>query len=408
MNKRMHESRRNYLAACSVMDRRCGRHSCIAEGNDLRINPHTCDHCARMDQVHAFQAQGHGKCDRDDGLIYPLDCGVALMSREIGLGSKSSVTYGIGDTGATDHLHDSTQNPMLYDTMPATARYQTAGEGTITGDLKGKMDITVLNLDHQPQGPPSVDHTLTATTVKGLGPSLFSLEQEFRDNGYDIHLTHGYRRGDFTGMYRPPESGKPESFIPMVYNHEGSGGWRVPYLIRKPGTTDAEHQATLSAVMAQHELDSALSARVAAKQHELTVSQAKLLEEYYWACPAVSQTATVRVPGERNIRPAFTYGGLRRYKAKNWHEFHSAMAHFGEPGKPCVVCDMFKGVARRMPKHTEGRPRETRPGAKWHMDMITFRHRSEEGSKYLIVLTDEATQFYQLIPLHGRVMLCMN
>ena len=58
----------------------------------------------------------------------------------------------------------------------------------------------------------------------------------------------------------------------MVYNHEGSGGWRVPYLIRKPGTTDAEHQATLSAVMAQHELDSALSARVAAKQHELTVS----------------------------------------------------------------------------------------------------------------------------------------
>jgi len=88
----------------------------VAALKRARVQPS--DHCARMDQVHAFQAQGHGKCDRDDGLIYPLDCGVALMSREIGLGSKSSVTYGIGDTGATDHLHDSTQNPMLYDTVP--------------------------------------------------------------------------------------------------------------------------------------------------------------------------------------------------------------------------------------------------------------------------------------------------
>ena len=36
------------------------------------------------------------------------------------------------------------------------------------------------------------------------------------------------------------------------------------------------------------------------------------------------------------------------------------------------------------------------------MDMITFRHRSEEGSKFPIVLTDEATQFYQLIPLYWK------
>ena len=34
--------------------------------------------------------------------------------------------------------------------------------------------------------------------------------------------------------------------------------------------------------------------------------------------------------------------------------------------------------------------------------MIVFRERSEEGSKYLIVLTDEATQFYQLIPLYWK------
>ena len=36
------------------------------------------------------------------------------------------------------------------------------------------------------------------------------------------------------------------------------------------------------------------------------------------------------------------------------------------------------------------------------MDMITFRYRSEEGCKYLIVLTDNTTQFYQLIPLYWK------
>ena len=52
-----------------------------------------------------------------------------------------------------------------------------------------------------------------------------------------------------------------------------------------------------------------------------------------------------------------------------------------------------------MSKHKEGKPRETRPGATWHMDMIVFRHKSLEGCKYLIVLTDEATDFKQLLSL---------
>ena len=74
----------------------------------------------------------------------------------------------------------------------------------------------------------------------------------------------------------------------------------------------------------------------------------------------------------------------------------------GEPDKPCLVCAMFKGAKRHRPKHTEGRPRETRPGHRWHMDLINFRHRSEEGCKYLVILTDEATQSFQFIPLHWK------
>ena len=74
----------------------------------------------------------------------------------------------------------------------------------------------------------------------------------------------------------------------------------------------------------------------------------------------------------------------------------------GEPGCPCPVCAMYKGAARPIPKHRFGKPRDRRPGHIWHMDMIVFSTRSEEGSKYLIVLTDECTQAIQLIPLYWK------
>ena len=131
---------------------------------------------------------------------------------------RRGIEFGIADSGATDHLHDSSYNSCLSNTKPSSALYATAGEGHISGDLESDMDVTVLNLDHQPNCPPHVDHTLHTTTVNGLGHNLWSLEAEFRDNGYDMYLRHGYKPGDFTGMYRPPEAKSygPESFIPMV------------------------------------------------------------------------------------------------------------------------------------------------------------------------------------------------
>ena len=155
------------------------------------------------------------------------------------------------------------------------------------------------------------------TTIKGLGPSLWSLESSFRDQGYDIHLCHGYRKGDVTGMYRPPEAKEygPESFIPMVYNWHGSGGWRVPYVVRRPGTSDDEHVAKLKAILAQNQTDTSKTAKRAVQLHEYTTHEACALERALWCHACVAQQLVVSVPGERDIRPAFTYGGLRRHKA---------------------------------------------------------------------------------------------
>ena len=366
------------------------------------------DQHTKLDKCTAFAALGTDEYDKPcDGLMYPSTFGTAMLSKAVGLGA-TEMDNGIADTGATDHLFDSKFSSFMYDTRPATASYQTAGQGSIHGDVTGSMDISVLNLSHHPECPPSVDQTLHVTTVKGLGPSLYSLEAEYRDKGYDIHLSHGYKKGDYTGLYRPntPEAKRygPESFIPLVYDHEGSGGWRVPFIVRHPSCSDEQHKARLQSVLEQNETETFPSKRVSAalKQHTYSVQKARDLERYYWACPAVSQMISVRVPGERTIRPAFSYGGLRRYKNKTWHQLHSDWAHMGEPGQPCSVCNMFKGAPRNMPKHTKGKPREIRPGHSWHMDMIHFRYRSDEGCKYLVILTDEATQFKQLIPLHWK------
>ena len=367
------------------------------------------DPCANAYIAHACVPCDESVCDRDDALTYPTDHAMVKLSCHMAVGDAGndageSITWGVADTGASDFLHDTDVNDCLRNPRKSTQSYMTAGKGCIFGDREGELDVTVLNLDHQPHCPPTVDHTFTTTTVKGLGQPLWSLESVFRDQGYDIHLSHGYKKGDYTGMYRPPEGSKygPESFIPMVYDWQGSGGWRVPYVIKHPETRETDHIALLRAILEQSKIDQSRNAKRAEQLHTYNAFQAQKLERYYWACQAVSQTVSVRVPGERNIRPAFTYGNLRRSKSKNWHDFHSAMAHMGEPDHPCAICDMYKGVAHPRPKHRHGKPRDNRPGHVWHMDLIVMKHRSEEGAKYLLVLTDECTQFIQLIPLFWK------
>ena len=54
---------------------------------------------------------------------------------------------GIGDSGASDFIHDSYFNPYLRNPVSADkVTYDTAGAGSIRGDLRGTLDVTVLNL----------------------------------------------------------------------------------------------------------------------------------------------------------------------------------------------------------------------------------------------------------------------
>jgi len=172
-----------------------------------------------------------------------------------------------------------------------------------------------------------------------------------------------------------------------VYDWEGQGGWKVPFVIKRKSESEGQHKAKLQAIFESLIANNAKSVRRNLQNHTYTVAQANKLERTYWAYPAVSAQLTVRSQGERNIRPPIRYGGLKRYKGRKLDQIHREWAHLGEPHMHCPVCEMYKGVPRPVARHMYGKPREQRAGFAWAMDLIVFKHRSEEGAKYLICLT---------------------
>ena len=137
------------------------------------------------------------KEDVDDGLTYPMCEELigrannahhrASLRADIGDCHRASLRVDIGDSGASDNLIDASLNDCIREPKQSMIRYATAGSGQIVGDVTGLMDVSVLNLNHKPNCPPWVDHTRHVTSIKGLGPGLWSLEAEYRDQGYDIH-----------------------------------------------------------------------------------------------------------------------------------------------------------------------------------------------------------------------------
>ena len=388
-----------------------------------RIDPINPSSCGEGRGMSAFIEADNDNEYHDDGLTYPCECHQqhALVVKHRSCYEAKGMTFsddneekvtsvadyiiaGLGDTGASDHLQDSYNNDFLRNTERSGQRYDTASATPIIGDLIGDMDITVLNLDNQPDCPSYVDHTIRVTTIEGLGvdEGLFSLDAEYRDNGFDVNLTHGYNHEDRTGLYRPKGTGKgPERFIPMQYGYNGQSGWRVPYVVKKPGVTDSQHYALVEAMLAQGKRDN--RARKA-RPHVLHAFVGNELERTLHDDPRVVEQYVSHVADDddRDIRSTFTYGGLRRNRAKNWHEVHTHWAHLGDPHGPCAICDMFKGAARHRSKNNPGRVRDTARGRTWHLDMIVFKERSEEGSKYLLVITEDTSQFKQLIPLYWK------
>ena len=121
--------------------------------------------------------------------------------------ASGELTLSVGDSGASDHLESVDVNPYLINPRKSSTQYATAGGSFIYGDQTGELELYVLNTDHNPRADTWTPHTVTVTTVPKMGDKLFSLEAVYRDQGFDVMMSHGYKGLDgYTGMYRPPSS----------------------------------------------------------------------------------------------------------------------------------------------------------------------------------------------------------
>lgn len=100
--------------------------------------------------------------------------------------------------------------------------------------------------------------------------------------------------------------------------------------------------------------------------------------------------------GQRRFRP--TKKNLRFGKAKEkWLRLHKDHGHMGVCDD-CEICRLVMGSARRMYQLIDPH-REDRRGHTWVMDGITFDSLSNEGSQYLVVLRDIASDMIKTFPL---------
>ena len=155
-------------------------------------------------------------CDRQSEVFEPSEMFQIMVSEEVKgtslcessdddmAGAPSDldrvITLGLGDSGATDHLWDHTHKDLLYDTKSsskacATAGSDDSGNNQIIRGVTGKADTAAIDLVRQPQCAQCEEwsnQTIQVHTIKDLGTPLYSLDAEYGEEGYDIHLTHGY------------------------------------------------------------------------------------------------------------------------------------------------------------------------------------------------------------------------
>ena len=215
-------------------------------------------------------------------------------------------------------------------------------------------------------------------------------------------------------LYRAPRDGQPAIHIPLRYDYRGSGGWYLDYVIG--GNLDEESRVAHSLLMMRHHDDLSefhSEARVAdVMRNSYTKEASKGFIKEIMAHDAVKRTVIgtpetgpngpiiiARHRDEKSVKGVKS--NMKKDKQKiSFMEFHRKYGHLGlASDKACDVCRMVKGSCRRiMKKHVPYK--ETRVGFAFSLDMVTFSHRSMQGSKYGMIFRCMATGYLAILPLY--------
>ena len=172
----------------------------------------------------------------------------------------------------------------------------------------------------------------------------------------------------------------PAIRIPLRYDTTKSGFW-VDYLLEH----DDDDIAACCAIMTPADTP------VTAFSVEYSTQQVQNITQTAWDSEDITEIIYGQSTEERNILGVKS--GLRQRKQQlTQKDFHEEYGHLGSQ-PDCDICKRTQGSMRRITKVVD-KHREQHRARVWVMDGITWSDRSDEGSKYQVVLKDKCSDMY--------------
>ena len=292
------------------------------------------------------------------------------------------------DTGANGHLNFRDLDGHLSNPSKAVGNYTVANKGSLDLGVQGKLAMIVFNSAKSCNATEQSKLEIVTTTAD-ISCELFSFDPFYKLGGWGCDISPWDETNPAANLYKMTDKGKLT--VPLMYDWQRGGFW-LHYLVADSDCL--EHRALLAA----HQSDMQIIAD-AGKDMSVPIydsSAAKLCQQKATQSGDVVDVIIAQHEDDRVLRG--TKAGLKSKQQKmTIKDFHEHYGHMGcdhqKVGESCLICTLVKGAARKIFRKVDPH-RETRPGYKWHMDTVTWSHRSGKGNKYMTVLRCEACDFY--------------
>jgi site-specific DNA-cytosine methylase len=281
------------------------------------------------------------------------------------------------DTGCNLRLHHRDIEGSVRRARRSNYDIKVANNSTMQGAVDGDLTMTVLNTENQPGIPPETHITTPVTTAHGLGRELFTVDDLYRQ-GYSVLLRNPNYEDGVLEIYRPATDDTPEHRIPVRYDWDRSGFW-IDYSVEEPEDTQSDHTGTLHYCYSGGQI---VAIDEAAHCHD------SVLEVIYG-----DDAQKYNILGVKS--------GLKHRKAQlTKKDFHEEYGHLGSV-PDCDICKRAQGSMRRITKVVD-KHKEQRRAHTWVMDTVTWSHRDNDGSKYMVVLRDKASATFKIFCIHRK------
>ena len=295
------------------------------------------------------------------------------------------------DTGANISLFTSEAETQMTSKKPSRMQIEVANTEIMKGRCDGNVQICALDTSADAQIGAVFQHKVT--TVDNLSRELFSVDNMYADQRFNILLRQPDFESGISEIYRPATGNEPAISIPLRYDTECGGFWLDYVLSKKDSHCEllADYHADMQAY----------SAKAKAGEHEVSADTAIKIIIAAYANTAVTEVVFGQHTDSVQTNIRGVKAGLRaRKKAQTIKEFHSDHGHLGCVG-PCEICALASGCARRIYKAVD-RHVEQRRAWRFDMDILTWEHRAEDGSKYQVVIRERSTGCFWSLYLYKR------